>query len=512
MAFKSRISGLDFKPKQKKRRAARPLRLHWIVLGISTLIALSLLLMAKDKAGAMPEQSTANRTPAKASDSHTVELPIPRLTDPTNEEKDQAPAAVAPTPPSQGHSQRQASATPSLAKPNQPTGRQGSSPVNPSASIDDTDDSRWNTITVKAGDSLTSIFRHLALSPKDVFAVVHADDESSKGLTQLYPGEKIGLRLNNMGNLLAVRRRLNQTETLTVSRATAGADFHVTLAKHPLERRIAHTSATIHESLYQAALSAGLDENLIMEFSRIFGWDIDFVHDIRDGDSFSLIYTQYYKDGELVRNGNILAAEFTNQGKRYRAVRYTDPSDRTGYFTPDGKNMRKAFLRMPVDFRRISSHFSKMRCHPILHVCRPHEGTDFAAATGTPIEAAGDGIVAFAGRKGGYGNAVILHHSHNYSTLYGHMQRIRKGIHAGVRVKQGQIIGYVGHTGLATGPHLHYEFRVNGVPKDVLKVRLPDAKPIDPRYFADFKAKALPRLAQLTVITRTQLARNEQGN
>lgn len=511
MAFKSRVSGLDFKPKQKKRRALQPLRLHWIVLGISTLIALSLLLMAKDKAGAMPEQTTADRASLQTGDSHTVDLAIPRPTNPINEVTDQAPAAIAPTA-SQERSQHKPSAVPSPAEPNKPAGRQNSGPVNPSASLGSADGSRWNTVTVKPGDSLATIFARLALSPKDVFAVVHADDASAKALTRIYPGEKIGLQISDKGDLLAVRRNLNETETLTVARTSADKDFHASLVEHPLERRIAHTGATIHESLYQAALNAGLDENLIMEFSRIFGWDIDFAHDIRDGDSFTLIYTQYYKDGELIRNSNILAAEFTNQGKRYRAVRYTDPSGRTGYFTPDGKNMRKAFLRTPVDFRRISSHFSKMRCHPILHVCRPHEGTDFAAAAGTPIEAAGDGIVAFAGRKGGYGNAVILHHGNHYSTLYGHMRRIRKGIHAGVRVKQGQIIGYVGQSGLATGPHLHYEFRIDGKPRDVLKIRLPDAKPIDPRYLADFKGKALPRLAQLAVISRTQLARNEQGD
>ncbi|MDN5872343.1 MAG: M23 family metallopeptidase, partial [Nitrococcus sp.] len=317
--------------------------------------------------------------------------------------------------------------------------------------------------------------------------------------------------MNGDGTLLALRRKLDETTTLMITRqGTADADFQASLAEAPLEQRIAHASFVIHESLYQAARKAGLGERLIMELAGIFAWDIDFAHDLREGDSFALVYRQYYDNGKKIRNGEILAAELINQGQHHRAVRYTDPSGRTGYYTPRGKSMRKAFLRTPVDFRRISSHFSKSRCHPILHVCRPHEGTDFAAAAGTPIQAAGDGVVEFAGRKGGYGNTVILQHGHGYSTLYGHMKRIHEGIHAGVRVTQGQIIGFVGESGLATGPHLHYEFRIAGEPRDVLKVKLPDAEPIAERYLADFKATARPRLARLTLITRTELARNEE--
>lgn len=506
MAFKSRISRLDFKPKQKKRQLIRLLRWHWIVLGISAFTAAAVLLWTKGKAGAMPGRSalqqpldrpTAHQTTA----THTIELPIPKLQGTTHDESSQPSHHTGPKP----TADQPASRPPAP----QVSSTADTSPEQPKAAVSTSRTKSWKAVVVASGDTLAEIFKQQGLSSKDVFDVVHAGGESAQALARLFPNDKIWLRIGPEGSLLALRRKLDATRTLTLSRKSANTAFQVKLTKHQPEYRIAHATAIIHGSLYQAAVKAGLDEKLIMELAGIFGWDIDFAHDIRNGDSFAVVYQQYYKDGEKIRNGDIMAAEFTNQGKRYRAVRYTDPGGRTGYYTPDGKSMRKAFLRTPVDFRRISSHFSKMRCHPILHVCRPHEGTDFAAPTGTPIHAAGDGVVVFAGRKGGYGNAVILDHGRGYSTLYGHMQRIRKGIHAGVQVVQGQVIGYVGQTGLATGPHLHYEFRIDGEPRDVLKVALPDAKPIDRRYLADFKAKAMPRLAQLAVITRTQLARNE---
>lgn len=509
MAFKTRVSGLDFKPRPKKRRVPRPQRWHWIALGISGVVAVASLLSTRDDAGAMPERAALQQLPAQTlaakTASRTLELPIPKRRIQDLDDPSAAPPLLAYAP---GADSAESSTAPhplpSALRSLSDDDRAGSEPEDPQGN--------WQAVRIKPGDSLAAIFQKRGLSPKAVFAVTHVDNAPGGALERLFPGDKIWLRISDDGALLALRRKLDETRTLTITRgSTPGAAFHAETAEHALERRSAHATAVIHDSLYQAALRAGLDEKLIMELTGIFGWDIDFVHDVRSGDSFALVYRQYYKNGEKIRNGEIITAEFTNQGKRYRAVRYTDPKGRVGYYTPEGKSMRKAFLRTPVDFRRISSHFSKSRCHPVLHVCRPHEGTDFAAATGTPIQAAGDGVVAFAGRKGGYGNAVILHHGHNYSTLYGHMKRIRKGIRAGVRLSQGQIIGYVGQSGLATGPHLHYEFRVNGVPRDVLKVALPDAKPIDDRYLADFKDKAVSRLARLAVITRTQLASNEES-
>lgn len=502
MPSKSQISCLDFKPKEKKRQPARPLRWHWIVLGISAFTSLALLLSAKDKAEAMPERNALQQLPEQMPDLvatlRTLELPIPKLY--------QTLPMIASESAADRSSPKAPLGSPSVSpSPSSAVGKQISNQT------EATTEANWDVVIVEPGDSLAAIFKRQGLSSKDVFDVVHANDEATPVLTRLFPGDKIWLRMSAEGTLLALRRKLDETKTLTIARqGGADADFHATLTEHPLERRIAHTTFVIQESLYHAAMKAGLDEKLIMELAGIFAWDIDFAHDLRSGDSFALVYRQYYNNGKKLRNGEILAAEFIHQGKHYRAVRYTDPSGRTGYYTPKGKSMRQAFLRTPVDFRRISSHFSKSRCHPILHVCRPHEGTDFAAAAGTPIQAAGDGVVEFAGRKGGYGNAVILQHGHGYSTLYGHMKRIGKGIRAGVRVAQGQIIGYVGQTGLATGPHLHYEFRVAGEPRDVLKVKLPDAEPIDERYLANFKATVLSRLSQIAVIKRTELARNEE--
>jgi murein DD-endopeptidase MepM/ murein hydrolase activator NlpD len=207
-------------------------------------------------------------------------------------------------------------------------------------------------------------------------------------------------------------------------------------------------------------------------------------------------------------DGRILAAEFTNRGENYRAVLFTDPDGQSQYYSPDGASMRKAFLRSPVDFRRISSTFQRERFHPVLGKKRPHKGVDYAAATGTPIKAAGDGKVIFRGQKGGYGNVVILQHGGKYSTLYGHMSKFKQGVSNGSRVKQGQIIGYVGQSGMATGPHLHYEFRVDGVHRNPLTVKFPDAAPIPKEYKTAFQQQSQQLFAQLDLFRRVQVAAN----
>jgi murein DD-endopeptidase MepM/ murein hydrolase activator NlpD len=246
-----------------------------------------------------------------------------------------------------------------------------------------------------------------------------------------------------------------------------------------------------------------------MELANIFGWDVDFALEIRSGDRFSLIYEEEYLDGQKYGNGPILAAEFINQGKTFRALRYEDEQGRSSYFSPDGKSMRKAFLRAPVDFRRISSRFTRSRWHPVLGKKRPHRGVDYAAAIGTPIKAAGDGRVIFRGKKGGYGNTVIIKHGSQYTTLYGHLSKFRRKVKNGSRVRQGQTIGYVGKTGLATGPHLHYEFRVNGTHRNPLTVKLPAAAPLKAKYRADFSKKSAPLLARLDLISDTMVANAE---
>ena len=250
-------------------------------------------------------------------------------------------------------------------------------------------------------------------------------------------------------------------------------------------------------SLFLAGQRAGLSDKLIMEMVSLFGWDIDFALDIRKGDEFKLIYQEQYKDDQKVGDGPIVAAVFTNRNEAFRAVRYTTPDGDTNYYNENGASMRKAFLRTPLKFSRISSRFNLRRKHPVLNRIRAHKGVDYAAPTGTPIKATGDGTVTLAGRKGGYGRTVILKHGGTRSTLYAHMSSISKNIRRGKRVKQGQIIGYVGKSGLATGPHLHYEFRVNGVHRNPLTVKFPNASGVPKKYLADFKQQTAVHLAQL---------------
>ena len=254
-----------------------------------------------------------------------------------------------------------------------------------------------------------------------------------------------------------------------------------------------------------AAQNAGVSQNIIMELANIFGWDIDFALDIRKGDSFTLLYEELFRDGEKISDGNILAAEFINDDQAYRAVRYTNPqTNQSEYFTPDGKSMRKAFLRTPVNFTRISSRFTVSRYHPVLHKVRSHKGVDYAAKSGTPIQSAGDGKVIFKGKKGGYGNVLIVQHGSKYTTLYAHLKSFNKKLKVGSKVRQGQTIAYVGSTGLATGPHLHYEFRVNGTHRNPLTVKLPASSPVPERYMADFELSTTPLFAQLDLLARTQ--------
>ena len=255
----------------------------------------------------------------------------------------------------------------------------------------------------------------------------------------------------------------------------------------------------IDSSLYEAALDAGLSNNLIMEMVRIFGWDIDFVLDIRSGDSFHIIYNAYELNGKRLADGNILAAEFNTQGQSYRAIRFEDADGVASYYAPNGDSMLGTFLRSPVEFSRISSRFGK-RKHPILKTWRAHKGVDYAARRGTPIRATADGKVILAGNKGGYGKTVVIRHAGRFSTLYGHMTGFAKNIRSGSRVKQGQTIGYVGSTGLATGPHLHYEFRLDGVHRNPLTFKTPKASSIAKTQKTEFDKVSAHWTARLSSV------------
>jgi len=365
----------------------------------------------------------------------------------------------------------------------------------------------WQKVVVKPGDNLSLIFKRTGLTPSDVYRFVSSQPEA-KALTKLRPGEFIELQIDPDNALQALRYQPNQLETHQFNRTDDGFAFEK-ITQVP-DIRMVYRTATIDSSLFLAGSKAGLEDGVIMEIANIFGWDIDFVLDIREGDDFKVLYEEKYLQDDDLGYGNIMAAEFTNRGKTYRAVRYTDESGDSQYFTPDGQSMRKEFLRTPVDFARISSHFNLSRKHPVLNTIRAHKGTDYAAPTGTPIRAVGDGKVIFAGRSGGYGNVVKIQHGQTYQTRYAHMSKFQKGVRSGSTVKQGQIIGYVGSTGLATGPHLHYEFYVNGAVRNPVTVKLPKARSVPDKEMLRFAQQTQPLLVQLGYMGNSQLALKDQ--
>ncbi|MGB5472623.1 MAG: peptidoglycan DD-metalloendopeptidase family protein [Gammaproteobacteria bacterium] len=361
----------------------------------------------------------------------------------------------------------------------------------------------WQEVTVKSGDSIAAIFARFDIPPRQLHTLLQQGGPTEH-LKKIYPGQTLRIITSAEQGLVRLSYPIDRLSTLEIARNDDAFDVStVTLTP---EFRSKNASGVIDSSLFLAAGKAGLSDTLTMELAGIFGWDIDFALDIRKGDRFTVLYEEMYADGENIGNGTILAAEFINHGKRYQAIRYTDAGGKTDYYSLDGKSMRKAFLRTPVEFSRISSGFSTGRKHPVLNTIRAHKGVDYAASTGTPIKATSDGKIVHRGRKGGYGNTIIVQHGSKYSTLYAHMSKYRSGLTTGSRVKQGQIIGYVGSSGLATGPHLHYEFRVDGVHRDPLRVKLPGADPLANKYRDDFDKKAEALMAQLDLVRDVQLA------
>jgi murein DD-endopeptidase MepM/ murein hydrolase activator NlpD len=348
-------------------------------------------------------------------------------------------------------------------------------------------------VVVKRNDTLDRIFRRMALSLGDL-ANLRSLAGARAAIDHLVPGEQLRLSMRD-GMLYTLERDLSLTERLLVRRDNDG--FSATVVARPVQRRVMRAQGVIKSSLFEDGGDAGLSDATILALAHVFGWDIDFVQGLRRGDAFTVSVEQLWQDGHYVRDGAILAASFTNQGREIRTVRYVMPDGSGAYFTPEGRSMQKAFLRAPLEFRRVSSGFSTARFHPILNRVRAHEGTDFAAASGTPVYASGDGRVRFRGVQGGYGNVVQIEHGGGIVTVYGHLSRFAHGLKAGQAVRQGETIAYVGQTGLATGPHLHYEFRVNGRFQDPQRVKLPDANPIDPALRADFQAKAAVALQGL---------------
>ena len=365
---------------------------------------------------------------------------------------------------------------------------------------------QWQTVTVKEGDNLSLIFSRLAISKNDLYQILSLG-EDTQSLKRLKPGQVLRLKFED-SKVEELVHESDLTHTLKVKKTDD--EFEAKIIEEKPEIKVATSIGSIQDSLFLSGQKAGLSDNVIMQMFDIFGWDIDFVLDIRKDDQFRVVYEELYKNGEKIKDGKILAAEFINQGRVFKAVRYIDFEEQPGYYSEQGKSMRKAFLRTPVNFTRISSHFNLERKHPVLNKIRAHKGVDYAAPLGTPVKSTGNGKVLFVGTKNGYGNTVIVQHGGKYTTLYAHLSRFSRGLKKGNRIEQGQTIAYVGKTGLATGPHLHYEFRVDGLHRNPLTVDLPKSLPLPEQYMKDFIEQTKPLLTQLASLsTESRHAKSE---
>lgn len=361
----------------------------------------------------------------------------------------------------------------------------------------------WREERIQRGDSLAALLARLGVNEAEIPRIIAAGRDAP-GFSRLTAGRTVLAQVTSSGRLLLYRYMLDNERLITIERV--GGEFRVKEEAVRLDTRMVLRSGEIRSSLFGATDAAGIPDSIASQLADIFSGDIDFHRDLRRGDRFAVVYETLYHNGATVKTGRILAAEFVNQGKLFRAVYFQDPQGRDGYYTPEGQSMKRAFLKSPIPFSRISSGFSSARLHPILNTWRAHKGIDYAAPAGTPVRAVADATVSFAGRQGAYGNLIILEHYRPYSTAYAHLSGFASGIRKGARVRQGDIIGYVGSTGLATGPHLHYEFRVNGEQKDPLALNLPTSVPLDSRYRAQFAAHAAPLIAKLDLINGRNFA------
>ncbi len=360
----------------------------------------------------------------------------------------------------------------------------------------------WREDRMARGDTVSDLLTRLGVNDEEAGAFLHAI-KSGRALQMLRPGTTVQARTTENGTLLALRYITDSNVLYEFDKADG--QFKLTQQKLALTVQQQMKSGEIRSSLFAATDAAGLSDNVATQLADVFGGDIDFHRDLRRGDKFTVVYEMYYHDGRAIKSGRLLAAEFVNQSKSYRAVWFQDTDGKGGYYAPDGKNLRKAFLRSPLEFSRISSGFA-MRFHPILHQWRAHKGVDYAAPVGTHVKVTADGTVEFAGRQNGYGNVVMIKHQGGLSTYYAHLSSITRGLHKGARVYQGDIIGHVGQTGWATGPHLHYEFRVNNEVRNPLTVALPAALPIPANRLAAFALVAKPLVAELELLKNSNLA------
>jgi len=360
----------------------------------------------------------------------------------------------------------------------------------------------WREDRFGSGDTISDLLTRLGVNDEEARTFM-LRVKSERSLQLLRPGTTVQARTAEDGTLRALRYITDKGRLIGFDKL--GGEFRAMEQQLSLLPQQRMKSGEIRSSLFAATDAAGLSDNVAVQLADIFAGDIDFHRDLRRGDKFTVIYEMFYHEGRAIKSGRLLAAEFINQGKSYRAVWFADSEGKGGYYTPDGKNLRKAFLRSPLEFSRISSGFA-MRFHPILQQWRAHKGIDYAAPTGTHVKATADGVVESIGRQNGYGNLITLKHQGGFSTTYAHLSSFERGLRKGSRVRQGEVIGHVGQTGWATGPHLHYEFRVNDQVRNPLTVALPAALPIPAQQLAAFNNVSAPLAAELNLLKNSNLA------
>ena len=357
----------------------------------------------------------------------------------------------------------------------------------------------WRNERVQRGDTVVELLRRLNVEDAAAGAYLRTAGEA-ESFRKLAVGREVQAETNAAGGLVALRYLGDDGAQIVIERQGDGYTIRTLPAQ--LEKRLFVRTGEISTNLYAATDAAEMPEAAANQLAEIFSGDIDFHHDLRKGDKFTVMYEMVYSNGTLVNTGRIQAAEFINQGQTYRAVYFQGD-----YYTAEGKSVRKAFLRSPIAFSRVSSGFTKSRFHPVLNKWRAHKGVDFAAPIGTKVKATSDGVISSFGRQGGYGNVILINHQGRFTTVYGHLSGFAKGLRRGQRVAQGEVIGYVGMTGLTSGPHLHYEFRIDGQQRDPLRVALPDAKPIGDADKAAFQSVADSFVARLNLLRNTNLAK-----
>lgn len=360
--------------------------------------------------------------------------------------------------------------------------------------IEETATSHWQEITTKSGDSLATVFQRLGISAKTLFLIMD-DNPHAKTLTQIQPNQTIKFLIEGT-TLKQLILPISETKSLTITQEE-DETYQTKLETTQTYTKPEVVHATVNQALYLAAKKADIPYVLIQQMADILHWQLNFSRDVRKGDTFTIQYEAHYIDNKRVKIGDILAVSYNNNGTVYQAVRHKLNSGKVAYFTPEGKSLQKAFNRYPINFSHISSSFNLRRMHPILKKVRPHRGIDLAAPIGTPIKATSDGRISSIGYDSGYGNRIKIRHQGTYATVYAHMLKFRKGLKRGDYVKRGEIIGYVGQTGLADGPHCHYEFRINDVPKNPATVMLPSSTPVPESELAEFRARANTSLAEL---------------